>query len=195
MFGRTHSIPHYGPVGIRSEITRRLLLRCARTRTREKAVMSLKHQLQDDLKAAMRAGDGVRRDTLRGLLTAVSNAEVAGVNVKDESATRQDLADPAVLDVIQKQAKQRRESIAEYARAGRTDLASREDAELAILMAYLPEQLDRDAIAAEVRAIIAETGASGPSDKAKVMPQAIARLKGRADGRAINEVVTDLLGK
>lgn len=156
--------------------------------------MPLKDQLQDDLKAAMHAGDAVRRDTLRGLLTAVSNAEVAGVNIKDESATRQSLADPAVLDVIQKQAKQRRESIAEYTKAGRSDLASREEAELAILMAYLPEQLDRDAIAVEVRAIIAEVGASGPSDKAKVMPRAIAALKGRADGRAINDVVTELLG-
>lgn len=156
--------------------------------------MPLKDQLQDDLKAAMHAGDAVRRDTLRGLLTAVSNTEVAGVNIKDESATRQSLADPAVLDVIQKQAKQRRESIAEYTKAGRSDLASREEAELAILMAYLPEQLDRDAIAVEVRAIIAEVGASGPSDKAKVMPRAIATLKGRADGRAINDVVTELLG-
>ena len=156
--------------------------------------MALKDQLQDDLKAAMHAGDATRRDTLRGLLTAISNAEVARVNVKDESASRQSLPDPDVLDVIQKQAKQRRESIVEFNKARRSDLVEKEEGELAILMAYLPVQMDRDAIVAEVKAIIADVGAKGPSDKAKVMPRAIAGLKGRADGRAINDVVTELLG-
>jgi hypothetical protein len=155
--------------------------------------MGLKEQLSEDLKDAMRSGDAVRRDVLRSLLTAVSNAEIARVNVKDESATREGLDDPGVLDVIQKQAKQRRESIEEYGKAAREDLADRERAELAILMAYLPAQLGRDEIAEEVRRVIAETGASGPRDKGKVMPAVIARLKGRADGRAINDVVTELL--
>jgi uncharacterized protein YqeY len=155
--------------------------------------MGLKEQLSEDLKDAMRSGDTVRRDVLRSLLTAVSNAEIARVNVKDESATREGLDDPGVLDVIQKQAKQRRESIEEYGKAAREDLADRERAELAILMAYLPAQLGRDEIAEEVRRVIAETGASGPRDKGKVMPAVIARLKGRADGRAINDVVTELL--
>ena len=155
--------------------------------------MGLKEKLSEDLKAAMRAGDAVRRDTLRGVLTAVSNAEVARVNVKDESATRQALGDEDVLDVIQKQAKQRRESIEEFRKGGRQDLVDKEQAELALLEAYLPAQASRDEIAAEVRKVIEETGASGPADKGKVMPQAIARLKGRADGRAINEVVTELL--
>jgi uncharacterized protein YqeY len=155
--------------------------------------MALKDQVSNDLRDAMRASDAVRRDTLRSLLTAISHAEIARVNVKDESASRGELDDAGVMDVIQKQAKQRRESIEEYRKAKREDLASREEAELAILQAYLPEQLSRDEIAAEVRAIIAETGASGPSDKNKVMPKAIAALKGRADGRAINEVVSELL--
>lgn len=155
--------------------------------------MPLREQLAEDLKAAMRASDALRRDVLRGLLTAISNTEIARVNVKDEAATRQLLADADVLDVIQKQAKQRRESIEEFRKGGRTDLVQREEQELAILSAYLPKQLSRDEIVAEVKKIIAEVGATGPGDKAKVMPAAIAKLKGRADGRAINEVVTDLL--
>lgn len=155
--------------------------------------MGLKEQLSEELKAAMRTGDARRRDVLRGLLTAVSNAEIARVDVKDAAASRQGLADPDVLDVIQKQAKQRRESIEEYRKGGRQDLVDNEQAELEILQSYLPAQASRDEIAAEVRAVIAETGARGPADKGKVMPAAIARLKGRADGRAINEVVTELL--
>lgn len=155
--------------------------------------MGLKEQLADDLKAAMRANDEYRRNTLRGLLTAISNTEIARVNVKQEDAARQPLSDADVLDVVQKQAKQRRESIEEFRKAGRADLVEREERELAILSAYLPAQLGRDDIVAEVKAVIAEVGASGPGDKAKVMPAAIAKLKGRADGRAINEVVTELL--
>jgi uncharacterized protein YqeY len=155
--------------------------------------MGLKEQLAEDLKAAMRGGDTVRRDTLRGVLTAISNAEIARVNVKDEAATRQGLPEPDVLDVVQKQAKQRRESIEEFRKGGRQDLVDKEAAELAILESYLPAQLSRDDVADAVRNIITETGASGPSDKAKVMPRAIAVLKGKADGRLINEVVTELL--
>lgn len=153
----------------------------------------LKDQLSDDLKAAMRAGDATRRDVIRLALTAVSNTEIARVNVKDESASRQGLTDADVLDVLQKQAKQRRESIEEFRKAGRDELVARETAELAILETYLPQQLSRDEIAAEVRAVVAETGASSMADKNKVMPAAIARLKGRADGRLINEVVTEIL--
>jgi uncharacterized protein YqeY len=155
--------------------------------------MALKDQLSEQLRQAMRSGDALRRDVLRGVLTAISNAEIARVNVKDESARRQDLTDADVLDVLQKQAKQRRESIEEFRKGGRQDLVDRETAELAILEAYLPQQLSREDVAAEVRRVIAETGASSPADKGKVMPQAIARLKGRADGRLINEVVTELL--
>jgi len=157
--------------------------------------MALKVQLSEDLKSAMRGGDAVRRDVLRSLLTAISNTEIARVNVKDASATRSDLDDADVLDVVQKQAKQRRESIVEYRNGKRDDLADREESELNILMAYLPQQLGRDEIVAEVRNVIAETGATSAADKSKVMPVVIARLKGRADGRAINEVVTELLPK
>ena len=156
--------------------------------------MGLKDQLGVDLKDAMRAGDAVRRDVLRSLLTAINNAEIARVNVKAEDASRQALAENDVLDVVQKQAKQRRESVEEYRKGGRADLVAREEAELAIISSYLPQQMSRDEVVAAVREVIAETGASGPGDKAKVMPAAIGRLKGRADGRLINEVVTELLG-
>jgi hypothetical protein len=155
--------------------------------------MGLKEQLAEDLKAAMRAGDGRRRDTLRSVITAINNTEIARVNVKDESASRQALAEADVLDVIAKQAKQRRESIEEYGKAKRADLVQAETEELAIIEAYLPQQMSRDEVAAEARAVIAEVGAGGPGDKAKVMPQVIARTKGRADGRLVNEVVSELL--
>lgn len=155
--------------------------------------MPLKSKLADDLKEAMRSGDALRRDVLRSLLTAIRNAEIARVNVKDEGAGREDLTDEQTLDVIQKQAKQRRESIEEFTKAKRDDLVERETGELAILSSYLPAQLSREEIVAEVRAVIAETGASGAADKNKVMPAAIARMKGRADGRAINDVVSELL--
>ena len=156
--------------------------------------MPLKDQISDDLKDAMRANELVRRETLRSVLAAIRNAEIARVNVKDESATRQELGDNDVLDVLQKQAKQRRESIEEYKKAARQDLVDRESAELEIISAYLPAQMGRDEIVAEVRKAMEETGASGPGDKSKLMPVVMGRLKGRADGRAINEVVTELLG-
>lgn len=162
-------------------------------RSRKDAFVGLKEQLSADLKDAMRAGDAVRRDVLRSLLTAINNAEIARVDVKREDATRQALAENEVLNVVQKQAKQRRESIEEYRKGGRADLVSREEAELAIISGYLPRQMSRDEVATAVREVIAETGASGPGDKAKVMPVAIGRLKGQADGRLINEVVTELL--
>lgn len=143
----------------------------------------------------MRAGDTVRRDVLRSLLTAISNAEIARVDIKDENAARSGLADADILDVVQKQAKQRRESIVEYRKGRRDDLADREEAELGVLTAYLPQQLTRDEISTAVRQAIAETGATSLADKSKLMPVIMGRLKGRADGREINEVVTELLPK
>ena len=157
--------------------------------------MPMKEQLANDLKDAMRASDGIRRDTLRSVMTAITNAEVGRVDMSNETAGRESLSDDDVLGVIQKQAKQRRESIEEFKKGGRQDLVDREAAELAILEKYLPQQMTRDEVATEVRAVIAETGASGPAGKAKVMPAAIARMKGRADGRLINEVVTELLAE
>lgn len=157
--------------------------------------MGLKERLAEDLKAAMRSGDALRRDVLRSAITAINNAEIASVDIADESAARRALNEDAVMDVLRKQVKQRRDSADEYRKAKRADLAEREEAEIAVLEQYLPRQLSRDEIAAEVRAVIAETGASGPGDKSKVMPAAMQRLKGRADGRLVNEVATELLSQ
>ncbi len=148
--------------------------------------MTLKEQLSNDLKEAMRAGETLRRETIRMAIAAVHNAEIQAGH---------ELDDPGVQDVLAKQVKQRHES-AEAFRAGkRQDLVDKEEAEAVILQAYLPQQLSRDEIAAEARKVIDETGAKGPADKGKVMPVIIGRLKGKAEGRTINEVVSELLAQ
>lgn len=149
--------------------------------------MALKEQLAHDLTDAMRASDEVRKSTLRMLMTAINSAEVAG-------SERKTLSDEQVMQVIAKQVKQRRESIEEFGKAGRQDLVDKESAELKVLQAYMPEQLGRDAIAAEVKQAMEETGASGPADKGKLMKVLMPRLSGKAEGRDINAVVTELLG-
>jgi uncharacterized protein YqeY len=149
--------------------------------------MSMKDQLSGDLKQAMLSGDDLRKSTLRMLLAAIGSAEVAG-------STRKDLTDAEVLQVVAKQVKQRRESIEEFKKGGRQDLADREAAEMGVLEAYLPAQMSREDIEAEARNVVAEVGASGPADKGKVMKELMARLAGKADGRDVNEAVTSILG-
>jgi uncharacterized protein YqeY len=146
----------------------------------------LKEQLTADLTAAMRAGDEVRKSTLRMLMSAIKNAEVAGNE-------RKELNDDQVMQVIGKQVKQRKESIDEFQKAGRQDLVDKETAEMVVLQAYMPEQMGRDEITAEVRKVIEEVGAKGPADKGKVMQVLMPRLSGKAEGREINAVVTELL--
>ena len=148
--------------------------------------MSLKEQLANDLTDAIRKGDETRKSTLRMLMAAVNMQEVSG-------STRRELGDDDVMQVIAKQVKQRRESIDEFQKAGRFELAQKEEAEMAVLQTYLPEQMGRDEIEAEARAVISEVGATGPQDKGKVMQAIMPRLAGRAEGRDINEVVTELL--
>lgn len=148
--------------------------------------MSLKEQLANDLADAMRQGDDTRKSTIRMLMSAINTQEVAG-------SERQELADEDVLKVIAKQVKQRRESIDEFRKAGREDLADKEAAEMAVLQDYMPEQAGREEIEAEARRVIGEVGATGPQDRGKVMQAIMPRLAGRAEGRDINEVVTELL--
>jgi uncharacterized protein YqeY len=148
--------------------------------------MPLKEQLSNDLKDAMRAGDEVRKSTLRMLMSAINTAEVAG-------SERHELSDDQVMQVIVKQVKQRKESIEEFGKAGRQDLVDKEAAEMKVLEAYMPPQMGRDEIVAEAQAVIAEVGAKAPSDKGKVMSVLMKRLAGKADGKEINAVVTDLL--
>jgi uncharacterized protein YqeY len=153
--------------------------------------MTLKDQLSADLRDAMRSGDEVRKSTLRMLITAIRNAEIP-----PEGATqgRIDLDDEAVLDVVRKEVKQRRDSIDLYSKANRTDLAHAEEAEIAVLSSYLPQQMSRPEIEAAAREIIARVGATGPADKGKVMSVIMGELRGKAEGREINAVVTELLG-
>ena len=144
----------------------------------------LKERLGNDLKQALKARDKIVGSVLRLVLAAVKNAEIA---------KRSAIEDDDILGIIAKEARQRQESIEAFKQGNRPDLVAKEEAELGILNEYLPQQLTRDEIIAEARRIIEEVGAQGPSDKGKVMPKIIAELKGKADGRAINEVVTELL--
>ncbi|MDD4984800.1 MAG: GatB/YqeY domain-containing protein [Dehalococcoidales bacterium] len=145
---------------------------------------NLKAKLEADMWQSMKDRDDVRRSTLRLLLAAVKNAEIA---------KRGSLDDPGILGVVVKEIKQRNESIEAFKLGARPDLVAREEAEMAILKEYLPRQLSREEVIAEVRRVIEEVGAQGPRDKGKVMPMIMARLKGKADGREINEIVTGLL--
>jgi uncharacterized protein len=134
--------------------------------------MSLRDQINDDLKTAMRAGDARRRDALRLLLAALKQKEV------DERKT---LADADVLAIVERLIKQRRESVAQFEQGGRQDLAENEKFELSVLLAYMPQQMSDDEIDAEVAAAIAAAGAKAPSDMGKVMAALKSRLAGRAD--------------
>ena len=146
--------------------------------------MSLKERLNSDLKDALRRGEEQRKAALRMALAALHNAEIEAGGELDESA---------VLGVLAKEAKQRRESIEEFRKGRREDLVAREEAQLAVIEQYLPQQMTRDEVAEAARAVIAQVGAHGPGDKGKVMPVLVNQLRGRADGREINAVVTELL--
>ena len=145
---------------------------------------SLKEKLNADMRQAMKGGDTLRRSVIRMVLAAVKNAEIA---------KRGTLEDSDILGIIAKEVRQHQESIEAFKQGKRQDLVTKEEAELAVLNEYLPKQMTRDEIIAEARLTIEEVGAQGPGDKGKVMPKIIAKLKGRADGREINEVVTELL--
>jgi len=146
---------------------------------------TLKEQIQSDLHDAMRAQEEIRKSARRMLTAGVHSAEIDA---------RHEFDDAAVLSVIQKQAKQRRESIAEFRKGNRQDLVDREEAELTVLEAYLPQQASRDEIEAAARKQIAETSAAGSRDIGKVMPPLMQQFAGRADGRVVSDVVKELLG-
>ncbi len=146
--------------------------------------MSLKEQLRLDTADAMRSGDNEKRDTLRFLLAAIKQVEI------DQ---KKELSDEEVLAVLNKQAKQRRESIADYEAAGREDLVHEEQAQLVLIEAYLPTQMTREEIVEVATNVIVEVGAQGPQDTGKVMGRLMPQVKGKADGRMVNEVVRELL--
>jgi uncharacterized protein YqeY len=147
--------------------------------------MSLQDRIREDMKAAMRAKDAPRLSTVRLLLAALKQKEI------DE---RVELTDADVLGVIEKMVKQRRESIAQYEKAARADLADQEKFEIGLLQGYLPQQLGEAAVAAAVAAAIAEAGASGVKDMGKVMALLKPRLAGRADIGTVSALVKAKLG-
>ena len=146
---------------------------------------NLKQKLSDDLKQAMKSRDEVKRSALRLLIAAIQNAEIA---------RRAALDDTDILGIIAKEVRQRQESIDAFKQGNRQDLVAKEESEMVVLQAYLPQQMTREEVIVAARQIIGEVGAQGISDKGKVMPGLIAQLKGKADGREINTVVTELLG-
>ncbi len=148
--------------------------------------MSLKDRITEDMKDAMRAKDAPRLSTIRLLLAAIKQREV------DERIV---LDDAAVIAIVDKTIKQRKDSISQFAAAGRTDLVDKETAELKVLEPYLPQRLSADEIAAEVAAVVAELGASGPGDMGKVMAAVKPRLAGRADMGAVSAAVKQRLSQ
>lgn len=148
--------------------------------------MDLKLQLETALKEAMKAGDDVGKRTIRMVLAAIRQVEI------DRQVK---LDDTAVVSIIQKEIKTRKESVEEAQRANRPDIVSATDAEISVLKGYLPEALNEDELNALAKAVIVETGAASPSDMGKVMKLLIPRIAGRATGDQVSNVVRQLLQK
>lgn len=146
--------------------------------------MKLIEQIQEDLKRSMKAKDGNRVSVLRFLMSSIRNREIEKRNPLD---------DDEVLAEITSSAKRRRESIEAFKEGGRADLVAKEEAELAVLQEYLPEQLSPDEIRGIVQEVIVAVGASTAGDIGKVMKELMPRLRGKADGKLVNEIVRETL--
>ena len=146
--------------------------------------MGIRENLDEDLKAAMRARDELRRSVLRVVRSEIHNEEIN---------LRRELDDDGILGVISSQVKRHRESISEFRKGNRDDLVDREEEELKILLAYMPEQLGQDEILVLAREAVDASGAQGPGDKGKVMGRLMPHVKGKADGNIVNAVVTQIL--
>ena len=146
--------------------------------------MTLQEQLRADLEAALREQDQVRKSAIRMAIAALKNARVA---------KNADLTEDEMMAALDKEVKQRRNAMAEFERAGRQDLVASESAELAVLEAYLPEPLSEDEIAALARQLIEETGANSLGQMGQVMGKLMPRVRGRADGRQVSQIVRELL--
>jgi uncharacterized protein len=149
--------------------------------------MSLKQKIYSDLKEAMKAGDALKRDTLRMLDSMIKNTEIEKMK-KEEG-----LSDAEVIEVLSRAVKQRRDSVEQYEKGGRPELAEKENKEIEIISVYLPEQLSEDKIREIIKEVITTTGASFKADMGKVMGQAMGRLKGQADGNVVKKIVEELL--
>jgi uncharacterized protein YqeY len=146
--------------------------------------MDLKTKLNDSMKDAMKSGDALRKNTVRMALAAIKQVEVDKRAALDEAA---------VMSLLQKEIKNRREALEEAKKAERPDLASANEAEIAILEAFLPKAMPADELRALVQAAIAETGAASPSDMGKVMKAVMPKTAGRAPGDAVSAMVRELL--
>jgi len=148
--------------------------------------VSLRERIQTEITAAMRSGDSLRRDTLRMAESAIYNAE---------KRERREYSDDEVAAVLSREVKTRRESVDAFRKGGREDLAAKEEAEIAILAVFLPEQLSEGEIERLVREAVAATGAAGPRDMGKVMGFVSPKTKGRADGRLVSQVAGRVLAE
>ncbi|WP_415944845.1 GatB/YqeY domain-containing protein [Selenomonas montiformis] len=146
--------------------------------------MSLKEQLTNDMKEAMKAHDKDRLAVIRMVRGAVRQQEIDG---------KKELGDEDVLAVISKEVKMRRDSIEEFRKGGREDLVEKTEAEIAVLMPYLPAQLSEEEIRGLVQAAVEQTGAASPKDMGKVMGVLMPKVKGRADGKTVNAIVRSML--
>jgi len=151
--------------------------------------MSLKDKITEDIKAAMKSKDKVRLETIRSIKKFLLEKEVSA-----RGEGKNALTETEEMEVLVQVAKQRRDSIEQYQKAGRQELADQEAAELAIVEEYLPKQLSEEEVTAIIEDIIAKVGASSPKDMGKVMGPAMQQLKGKADGKKVQEIVKNKLG-
>lgn len=149
--------------------------------------MSLKQQILEDLKTAMKAGDTVRRDTLRMFDSMIKNVEI------EKKKREEGLSDAEVQDVATRAIKQRRDAAEQYKAGGREDLVEKENAEIAVLMDYMPVQMSEAEATAEVERIIANLGVTSKADIGKVMGAAMGALKGKVDGNIVKKIVEEKL--
>ncbi|OGW50211.1 MAG: glutamyl-tRNA amidotransferase [Nitrospirae bacterium RBG_19FT_COMBO_42_15] len=150
--------------------------------------MSLQEQLVNDMKESMKSGDSVKVSTIRMLKAAIKNKEI------EKGGTSYKLSDKETLEVIATAIKQRRDSIEQFTKGNRQDLAEKEKKELDILQAYMPPQMSDEDVKAEVKKAITETSASSQKDMGKVMKVLMPRIAGRADGTVVNRIVRELIG-
>jgi uncharacterized protein YqeY len=146
--------------------------------------MVLKDRIREALKIAVKRQQKIEVSTLRLLLSEIRYAEIAQQKPADDNK---------VLDVISREVRRRRESIEAFRKGNRDDLVAQEEAELAVLLSYLPRQMSRDEIMAAGRQVIDAMGANGPADKGRVMAQLMPQVKGKADGAQVSEIVSELL--
>lgn len=148
--------------------------------------MTLKERINDDLKSAMKSGDKLRLETIRSIRALILEFDKSGI--------RREMNPEEEINLLNSAAKKRKDSIEQFKKAGREDLYTKEEAELKILLEYLPKQLDNDEVIEEVKKIAAEINANNKEDFAKLMPAAVKILKGKADGKTVKTAVEKILG-